>query len=154
MCSPGTFRVTFSVVCNDSFLSQNAFPFRWWVNVSFAFPIVLLLLLCCAPCCCLMFSSWWLSYFFRRIFFRHWSMVSAGKKFFWKNSISTQRTKIHRKPKNKQTSERTAYYEGTGERPKAGKRQGEPKQKKIIFNSFPSFEQLSTHFVVLCENFR
>ena len=130
MCSPDTFRVTFSVVCNDSFLSQNAFPFRWWVNVSFAF-----LLFCCFSCAVPLAAA---SCFppggcpiFSEEFFSgtgQWSVPEKNSSE--KNSISTQRTKIHRKPKNKQTSERTVYYEGTGEHPKASKRQGEPKEKR------------------------
>ena len=71
-----------------------------------------------------------------------------------KTALLHRGEKVKENQKNKQTLVMTAYYDGAGEHPKAGKQKRKAKQKEDFFIHFFSFDQLSTHFVVLSENLR
>ena len=154
MCSQNTFLVTCSVVCNVSFPSQIAFPSSWWVSVFLVF-----LLFWCFFCAVSLASALPFSPGRCRIFSEEFLSSTDHWPVLDKNS-SEKTALLHRGEKVKESQKtHTQDREGSILRrsrrtPKGRQTKKKGKAKRRFFHSFFSFDQLSTHFVVLSENFR
>ena len=145
--------VTCSVVCNASFPSQIAFPSSWCLSVFlflFCFGASSVLCLLLLPYLFLLVAV----VFFQKNFCpaltidQCWTKILLKKQHFYTEEKKSKKAKKHTKDREGSILRRSRRT------PKGRQTKKKGKAKRRFFHSFFSFDQLSTHFVVLSENFR